>query len=150
MIFSEDRFPRFGIMLELRTLTSVDDKAASASRRPFNETGQVAGDATSRSRPVLVRRRPLPERVGCFIVPVATAQEHQKHQSASDDERKERAEPKRDPAVFSYLDTGRLIQDRDHPHAGGYQYARQRNQNDNSAFAHVFHRDAFPWLSLAA
>ncbi|WP_347264377.1 hypothetical protein [Nitrobacter sp.] len=77
---------------------------------------------------------------------VAAAQEHQKHQSASDDEGKERAETKRDPAVFSYLDASRLIQNRDHPHARGDQYARQRNQNDNSAFAHVFHRDAFPYV----
>jgi hypothetical protein len=65
--------------------------------------------------------------VHSFIVPVTATNEHQGHQSTSDDNRKERAKTKRDPAMFSYLDVGGLIQDQDHPHACSYQYACQRN-----------------------
>jgi hypothetical protein len=70
-------------------------------------------------------------------VPVAATNEHQGHQSASDDDRKKRAKTKRDPAMCSYLDVRGLIQDQDHPHARSYQYARQHNQNKDSTFAHI-------------
>ncbi|MCB1394370.1 hypothetical protein [Nitrobacter sp.] len=83
-------------------------------------------------------------------MPVAAADEHQDHQSASDDERKERAKTQRNPAMFSYFDAGGLIQDRNHPHACSQQYARQRNDNNDSTFAHTFHRRAFPFVNLAS
>jgi hypothetical protein len=109
-----------------------------------------AGDHSGRQRhelvhaPGLIRRRSFPKRVRCFIVPAAATDKHQGHQSASDDDRKERAKTKRDPAMFSYLDAGGLIQDQYHPYACGYQYARQCNENNDSTFAHTFHRRAFP------
>jgi hypothetical protein len=76
-------------------------------------------------------------------VPAAAANEHQRHQSTSDHNRKERAKTKRNPAMFSYLDAGGLIQDQNHPYARGYQYARQRDENNDSTLTHTFHRRAF-------
>ena len=111
---------------------SAADK--SRSRRP-SSTGLAKPDSVTQGRqrrelviaPGLIRRRSFPKGVRCFIVPAAATNEHQGHQSTSDDDRKERAKTKRDPAMFSYLDAGGLIQDQDHPHACSYQYARQRN-----------------------
>jgi hypothetical protein len=71
----------------------------------------------------------------------AAAEKHQRHQPATDDKGKERAEAKRDPAVFAHLDIAAGIPDHNGPHAGYDQQGYQGNNDECPAQTEVAHGD---------
>jgi hypothetical protein len=91
----------------------------------------------------------FPEWIRRFIMSAAAAEKHQRHQSASDDKRKERAQAERDPTMFAHFDAGGLIPECDSPNACTKEYDHQRNQNSDSTLAHTFHSRTFHFVSLA-
>ena len=67
----------------------AEGQRLSLIARPPTEGGLLGG-----------RLPPSPERIGCVVVTAAATEEHQGHQPAPDEERKEGSETKGDPAVL--------------------------------------------------
>ena len=81
----------------------------------------------------------LSEGIGGFVIAVAAAEEHQRHQTAPDDEGEERAKAKGDPAVLIHHSLAGRVPHRDRPYCREDQYDDQGGQKSGLAHAKSFH-----------
>src|SRR4029077_20714274 len=81
----------------------------------------------------------LSEGVGGVVIAVAAAEEHQRHQTAPDDEGEERAKAKGDPAVLIHHSLAGRVPHRDRPYCREDQYDDQGGQKSGLAHAKAFY-----------